>query len=92
MVFGRRDETPIVRNPAFERVYGLDIGAVDDTLPASKAIRAFQQEILLIRYSYLLSFAQGALMSMVSSFGISESGGAEMRLTSLLVARSGRLG
>lgn len=70
MVVGRAGETPTVRNQDFKRVYGLNAGgemaSVEDGIPDAKAVRAYQQEILLIRYSYLLNVAKGILFRIVS--------------------------
>lgn len=54
----------IVRNTDFERIYGFQLNT-DSLLPRSKIIRAFQEEHLIIRHTYMLILCLRMLGSLV---------------------------
>ena len=56
---------PIVRHETFERLHGLRLNADVVELPRSQIIRAFQDDRLLARHSYLLDFATNFLYFLV---------------------------
>lgn len=63
---GEKSSYSIVCNSAFERVYGFRADGDESLAPLSKRLRAWQDEELLVRASYLQGFVSRALELIVS--------------------------
>ncbi|ORY88143.1 hypothetical protein BCR35DRAFT_330349 [Leucosporidium creatinivorum] len=73
LVSADNEEFAIVSHPQLDRLYGFARSADDDQLPLSRGVRAFMEEVLLLRHSLLLNVLYDTL-SLLSGEKLSSRG------------------
>ncbi|ORY88139.1 hypothetical protein BCR35DRAFT_330344 [Leucosporidium creatinivorum] len=65
LVSADTEEFAIVSHPQLDRLYGFTRSADDDQIPLSRAMRAFMEEVLLLRHSMLLGVLSDILRLLI---------------------------